>query len=124
MVLTAVVLAAMVLAAVVLAAVVLAVIVLAVVVLAAVVLAAVVLVLAVMVLAAVLLAAVFLAARPRVPARQQCGAVPPAGGRPASCLQSTALSLSVPPPVPLCPDAAEFLERAPLPPADPRTLRP
>ena len=119
MVLTAVVLAAMVLAAVVLAAVVLAVIVLAVVVLAAVVLAALVLVLAVMALAAVLLAAVFLAARPRVPARQQCGAVPP-----ASCLQSTALSLSVPPPVPLCPDAAEFLERAPLPPADPRTLRP
>ena len=81
MVLTVVVLAAMVLAAVVLAAVVLAVIVLAVVVLAAVVLAALVLVLAVMALAAVLLAAVFLAARPRVPARQQCGAVPPASSQ-------------------------------------------
>ena len=48
-----------------------------------------VLVLALMVLAAVLLAAVFLAARPRVPVRQRCGAVPP-----ASCLQLTALPLS------------------------------
>ena len=71
---------------------------------------------ALMVLAAVLLAAVFLAARPRVPARQQCGAVPPAS--------SQQLCPSLSPPVPLCPDAAEFLERAPLPPADPRTLRP
>ena len=75
-----------------------------------------VLVQALMVLAAVLLAAVFLAARPRVPARQQCGAVPPAS--------SQQLCPSLSPPVPLCPDAAEFLERAPLPPADPRTLRP
>ena len=81
------------------------------------VLAVMVLVQALMVLAAVLLAAVFLAARPRVPARQQCGAVPPASS------QQLCPSLS-PPPVPLCPDAAEFLERAPLPPADPRTLRP
>ena len=53
------------------------------------VLAVMVLVQALMVLAAVLLAAVFLAARPRVPVRQQCGAVPP-----ASCLQLTALPLS------------------------------
>ena len=52
------------------------------------VLAVMVLVQALMVLAPVLLAAVFLAARPRVPARQQCGAVPP-----ASCLQLTALPL-------------------------------
>ena len=80
------------------------------------VLAVMVLVQALMVLAAVLLAAVFLAARPRVPARQQCGAVPPAS--------SQQLCPSLSPPVPLCPDAAEFLERAPLPPADPRTLRP
>ena len=80
------------------------------------VLAVMVLVQALMVLAAVLLAAVFLAARPRVPARQQCGAVPPAS--------SQQLCPSLSPPVPLCPDAAEFLERAPLPPADHRTLRP
>ena len=47
-------------------------------------------VLAVMVLvqALMVLAAVLLAARPRVPVRQQCGAVPP-----ASCLQLTALPL-------------------------------
>ena len=53
------------------------------------VLAVMALVQALMVLAAVLLAAVFLAARPRVPVRQRCGAVPP-----ASCLQLTALPLS------------------------------
>ena len=119
MVLTAVVLAAMVLAAVVLAAVVLAVIVLAVVVLAAVVLAAVVL--------------VYWLSWCWPPCcwppyfwlpGQEC---PPDSSAvryllpPASSQQ---LCPSLSPPVPLCPDAAEFLERAPLPPADPRTLRP